>query len=435
MPAEGSNKGQNADFTQPIMTESSKQEPQKGHRKAAKKLKPTDSTNPVKSRGSQTNDCFRSEAGVGYSERFDVSLISMGTNTGSDGYSNERSYLITSPVLEGQDHSPPPPSNHPSECPCTLCTSIVFNTQVTRLVTLTCEQIVDGALQAQTSVSKETTEKNIEQLVHVLENLKEFVNQRKRKCDEKLKDLSTIIERPVSSQTKKPSTKKKLSPRQMDSCSSFMSTQLQLSLVLCDCYLALMQPRLAIRTVEDCLSELKLPSSRDEWNTTPFLPLRELLARAQYKLGVARIQEIECNSPEKARQIWVNIPQNTLTCKDQENVGVRMSTQQKVSRTTRNRDSRVLSDVNARVAGSVSSTAKQKLSTLLDTQAMEHLVLAYQLCQGVRPAHLLRDVCRWLSVLLSTSDAYVKLSPLFLSESIQASLTHEAILALGVRIR
>lgn len=375
-------------------------------------------------------DSLRSEVTPAYPGLDDVSLISVGTST-DDSVSS-----ISSPLTQGQEQSPPPPSSHPSHCTCTVCTSLVFSTQVARLITLTCSQVLDESLHLLSPTpSIEATEQlqiSTDLLVKALDSGKHFLAQRKRKCDAKFNDLSLSKSIGNGGNKHKGSTKRTIRYSQMDMCSSFIATHLELSLAMSDCYLALLKPRQAILTIETCLSELKLPLTIDEFNKNTYSPVCELMARAQYTLGVARIQEMECSHPEKAKRIWTNLPPSSVD-KENEPSGVKRSTKSSRGRTTRSGRSKVLCEVNTQVTDS--SNSKQESLSLVDSHAIQHLTLAYQLCQSASPAHLLRDTCRWLSVLVSADNTCKGLSPLFLSESMQLSLTHEATLSMGVKIR
>ena len=431
-----------------VLTEPAEQEPRRRGRKPAKVIDcspdvpaayPGKSDVPAAYPGKSDVPAAypgKSDVPAAYPGLADVSLISIGTSTESDSFTDESMSAISSPLTQGQEQSPPPPSSHPSHCTCTVCTSIVFSTQVARLVTRTCSGVLDESLQvlSPTPTAEETERVQIstDELVKALDNVREFLVQRKRKCDAKYNNLSPSKSVAECRNKRKGSNKKTHHSSPMETCDSFIATQLELSLTMSDCYLALLQPRQAILTIEVCLSELKLPHSVDEFNKNMYSPICDLVARAQYMLGVARIQEMECNHPEKAKHIWTNLTPSSMD-KENESSGVKRSTKSSRGRTTRSGRGKVLCEVNTQVTDS--SSSKQEPFSLLDSQAMEHFALAYQLCQPVSPAHLLRDTCRWLSVLVSTDNACKGLSPLFLSESMQISLTHEATLSLGVKIR
>ena len=78
---------------------------------------------------------------------------------------------------------------------------------------------------------------------------------------------------------------------------------------------------------------------------------------------------------------------------------------------------------------------KNNLHSIPDSvmKYLTHFLTAYQLCFPVAPSLLLRDVCQWLCVCLSAT--HVDLAHHFLSQSIQVSLSHQAVYAMGKKWR
>ena len=64
---------------------------------------------------------------------------------------------------------------------------------------------------------------------------------------------------------------------------------------------------------------------------------------------------------------------------------------------------------------------------------LSHFFTAYQLCFPVGPSLLLRDTCQWLCVCLSST--HVDLAHHFLSQSVQVSLSHQSVYAMGKKWR
>ena len=78
---------------------------------------------------------------------------------------------------------------------------------------------------------------------------------------------------------------------------------------------------------------------------------------------------------------------------------------------------------------------KNNLHSIPDSvmKFLSHFLTAYQLCFPVGPSLLLRDTCQWLCVCLSST--HVELAHHFLSQSVQMSLSHQAVYAMGKKWR
>ena len=78
---------------------------------------------------------------------------------------------------------------------------------------------------------------------------------------------------------------------------------------------------------------------------------------------------------------------------------------------------------------------KNNLQSIPDSvmKFLSHFLMAYQLCFPLGPSLLLRDTCQWLCVCLSST--HVELAHHFLSQSIQVSLSHQAVYAMGKKWR
>ena len=78
---------------------------------------------------------------------------------------------------------------------------------------------------------------------------------------------------------------------------------------------------------------------------------------------------------------------------------------------------------------------KNDLQSIPDSvmKFLSHFLTAYQLCFPLGPSLLLRDTCQWLCVCLSST--HVELAHHFLSQSIQVSLSHQAVYAMGKKWR
>ena len=78
---------------------------------------------------------------------------------------------------------------------------------------------------------------------------------------------------------------------------------------------------------------------------------------------------------------------------------------------------------------------KNHLQSIPDSvmKFLSHFLTAYQLCFPLGPSLLLRDTCQWLCVCLSST--HVELAHHFFSQSIQVSLSHQAVYAMGKKWR
>lgn len=320
-----------------------------------------------------------------------------------------------------------------------LCSSNVVGAGHTgTLLALYCSNKLDLALQTdrQSGTQLATDQVTIvaTQLLSILYKGKEALSRRKHSCETAV-HLHSKPARKSKSSKKHPTAS--LTPP------SLVVGLMQLTLTICDCHLALLQPSQALEQVDSLLSQYGLPKNLRELRSYKYhdYDLFLCLSKAQYMLGIARLQQIEATCPELFRKMWSN-PTGTAVDKENESAasGITKSTQN-APKMRRTRNSKALSDVNA--ADSGRTKPKQRKDELFPTEPLEHLLISYQLGLLLGYSQLTRDASRWVSVLLSMEPAGLSshfLSPHFLSchflaESMAVSLSHQASLTLGVKLR
>ncbi len=361
----------------------------------------------------------------------DVSLMIIDSDSldSSDSFSS----TFSSTLLQGQERFSPP--THPSQCDCCLCSDLIANGHLGRMLSSYCSNTLDQTLHTMGQSSSQQEQDKLKiistQLMSILHKGKEILSQRKQQYE-------TILSSRLQPKKKSKSTKK-YSPS-IPTHPAFIVGLTDLSLTIGECHLALLQPRQAVDHISATLTELGLPRNLKEvcGYTHHHHQLSLCIARAQYTLGVARLQQIEHTQPELTRQIWSNL----TTVVDKENEGAVSSEVKKSTRsatkTRRTRNTKALSEINATKEDTFSrlkSDCLKPIDTQFPSEPLDHLILSYQLGVVLGSSELVRDCCRWLCVLLSMEASTADLCPLFLAESMAVSLSHHASLTLGVKIR
>ena len=368
--------------------------------------------------GTKQRERVRDEA-----ECADVSLISDNSDKASD-----------SSLLQGQCSFSP--SAHPLKCECTLCSSMISTSQTGRLLALSCSNALDQTLHSMgpwsSQQEKDKAETVVSQLISVLHRGKELVDKRRHRC-QALLSSHTQHKKEL---TKKSKSSKRHTATDSSTCPALTVAQLELSLVIGNCHLAMLQPSQAVDHVSSVLTLLALPLSVKALGKYihHLHPLSVSLAKAHFTLAVARLQEVELAHPDLAKQLWTN---HTLAIgKENETPAPEVKRSTRAGKTRRTRNTKALSEVNAVTQSTEEKGDKHmKPLPLFPREPLDNFVLSYQLGSVLSSFQLVRDSCRWLSVLMSVDSSTASLSPLFLAESMQVSLKHQASLTLGVKIR
>ncbi len=340
---------------------------------------------------------------------------------------------FSSTLLHGRERFSP--STHPSKCDCSLCSSLIANGHLGRLLALYCSNTLDQTLHTMGQSSSQQEQDKVRivstQLMSILHKGKELLKQRKQQCETM---LSSHLQQPKKELKKKSKSTKKYSASIIPTHPAFIVGLTELSLTIGECHLALLQPTQAIDHISSTLTELGLPQNLKEicGCTHHHHKLSLCLAKAQYTLGVARLQQIEQTQPELAKRIW----SNPTTVVDKENEGAASEVKKSTRSARKTRTTKALSEINTTKESRLKPDClKPKNDTQFPSEPLDHLILSYQLGVVLGSSVLVRDCCRWLCVLLSMEVSTADLCPLFLAESMAVSLSHHTSLTLGVKIR
>ena len=351
-------------------------------------------------------------------------------------------------------------NTHPSFCTCLMCVCHTSLLQNVKLALLVCELATQMALESQGDHVVPNINSCAETILKVLSDASELLNNRIPKCNSVFKSIviqgggnvcnTTVHSRPKSKsqRAKKSGKSNEKSSRtgnepslDVTRSSSYFCVSAELTKLTADIYLLLLQPDEAIICIERTLDVEKAARTETFSN--------EKLAQLHYTLGIARVQQLEISHPELAKSLWEGgssskEKSNVQVAVDQENDPRRANLQhgkdvpeEEILVTRRPRRSRkAISKSKPGSTTQIQPSSKSKLPVQLSQAAMkvvEHFFIAYQMCYPSMPALLLRDITRWLALLLSGDSSDI--ASHFLALSMNITHTHQTVYSLGKKIK
>lgn len=353
-------------------------------------------------------------------------------------------------------------TTHPYSCTCLMCVSHTSLLQNVKLALLVCELAMQKVLKCQAESNADVPEFSdcVETILKVLSDANELLNNRISKCNTALKSITFSRGESLCSASKSiPKSKsfKKHTKKNQDSSpplldvtksSPYFCALADLTRLTADCHLLLLQPDEAMAYIEGALRGTKSTGIDTISN--------EKLAQLHYTLGIAKVQELESDYPELAKSLLEGrsssvTPSGPDKTRDRGHVGqenephlanlqvpqnIEPSEEDPLASKRPRRGKKTTSKSKTGCVSQKVSSSKPLPPIQLSeatSKVGEHFFIAYQMCYPSIPAFLLRDISRWLALLLSSDSPDV--ANHFLALSMNVSLTHQTIYSLGRKIK